>query len=50
MLRLYEPGAALDALARARFEATVSDAYGASSRSRPGAGRTVVIARPATLP
>jgi predicted TPR repeat methyltransferase len=50
VLRLYEPGAVLDALARAGFEATFSDAYGASSRSTPDAGWTVVVARPAPFP
>lgn len=46
VLRLYEPGAVLDTLARAGFEATVSDAYGSSSTSTPAGGWTVVIARP----
>jgi predicted TPR repeat methyltransferase len=50
VLRLYEPGAVLDALARAGFEATISGAYGASSKSTPDAGWTVVVARPAPLP
>ena len=50
VLRLYEPGAVLEALARAGFEATIRDAYGPSSRSTPDAGWAVVVARPAPTP
>jgi SAM-dependent methyltransferase len=50
VLRLYEPGAVIDALARAGFEAASLDAYGSSSRSTPAGGWAVVVARPVPLP